>query len=375
MVSGMVLGTVSAPVTTVNAENGTTETKDTENEVTNLITYTDVNGKAIEGLSPQTVKGAVGTKLPKPEGYIFYPGIDQGTVFIDNGKSQTVKVIEEDQTTSVDINFIDDATKAQVGQAKVTGVTGQSVSVPQPEIDGYVLSDANASVVAKKGVTYSINVTKEVSNNVIFKTADNEQVGTATISGKKVGDTVDITSQLPNGYTAKDANVTLQGNGNTQIVTVEKAAAEITPFKSVVTTNTKEQYTPLYTKTGSLGTRALLKGTDWQTNNKMTLDGVTYYQVSTTEWVKASDVTVKSTDNNTNTNTDDDAVGATKSDVNKVTTKDIAVTQLYTRDGEAISNRGLGRNSAWATDLMKTVNGSKMYRVATNEWVKASDIL
>ena len=376
MVSGMVLGTVSAPVTTVNAENGTTETKDTENEVTNLITYTDVNGKAIEGLSPQTVKGTVGSTIKLLDGYVFYPGIDQNTVLIGNGQSQTVKVVKKDQLVSVVIKYIDESTKSKVGSIGINNVVdGQTLSIPEPTEDGYVLSDANASVVAKDGAEYSINVTKEVSNNVIFKTADNEQVGTATISGKKVGDAVDVTSQLPNGYTTKDANVTLQGNGNTQIVTVEKAVDGITPFKSVVTTNTKEQYTPLYTKTGSLGTRALLKGTDWQTNNKMTLDGVTYYQVSTTEWVKASDVTVKSTDNNTNTNTDDDAVGATKSDVNKVTTKDIAVTQLYTRDGEAISNRGLGRNSAWATDLMKTVNGSKMYRVATNEWVKASDIL
>ena len=104
----------------------------------------------------------------------------------------------------------------------------------------------------------------------------------------------------------------------------------------------------------------------------MTLDGVVYYQVSTTEWVKASDVSVKSTDNNTNTEAD--AVGAEKSDVNKVTTKNVDITPLYTRDGQTISNRGLGKNSAWATDLMKTINGAKMYRVATNEWVKASDI-
>src|SRR5699024_5833637 len=129
-----------------------------------------------------------------------------------NGQSQTVKVVKKDQLVSVVIKYIDESTKSKVGSIGINNVVdGQTLSIPEPTEDGYVLSDANASVVAKDGAEYSINVTKEVSNNVIFKTADNEQVGTATISGKKVGDAVDVTSQLPNGYTTKDANVTLQG--------------------------------------------------------------------------------------------------------------------------------------------------------------------
>lgn len=370
LVSGMVLGTVSAPVTTVNAD-GTASTT-AENEATNLIKFTDVNGNAIKDLSATSVKASVGAKINMPDGYSLYPGLDQEAVVKADGTTQTFKVVKTDQITNVTINYVDEATKTQVGETSVDAVIGQTLSIPKPDITGYVLSDADASVEIAKDATYSINVTKEISNTIIFKTADNEQVGTATISGKKVGETVDVTSQLPKGYAAKDATVALQANGNTQIVTVNKADNGVTPFKSVVTTNTDSEYTPLYTKTGALANRALRGGTDWQTNNKMTLDGVVYYQVSTTEWVKASDVSVKSTDNNTNTEAD--AVGAEKSDVNKVTTKNVNITPLYTRDGQTISNRGLGRNSAWATDLMKTINGAKMYRVATNEWVKASDI-
>ena len=370
LVSGMVLGTVSAPVTTVNAE-GTASTT-AENEATNLIKFTDVNGNAIKDLPATSVKASVGAKINMPDGYSLYPGLDQEAVVKADGTTQTFKVVKTDQITNVTINYVDEATKTQVGETSVDAVIGQTLSIPKPDITGYVLSDADASVEIAKDATYSINVTKEISNTIIFKTADNEQVGTATISGKKVGETVDVTSQLPKGYAAKDATVALQANGNTQIVTVNKADNGVTPFKSVVTTNTDSEYTPLYTKTGTLANRALRGGTDWQTNNKMTLDGVVYYQVSTTEWVKASDVSVKSTDNNTNTEAD--AVGAEKSDVNKVTTKNVNITPLYTRDGQTISNRGLGKNSAWATDLMKTINGAKMYRVATNEWVKASDI-
>jgi len=366
----MVLGTVSAPVTTVNAE-GTASTT-AENEATNLIKFTDVNGNAIKDLPATSVKASVGAKINMPDGYSLYPGLDQEAVVKADGTTQTFKVVKTDQITNVTINYVDEATKTQVGETSVDAVIGQTLSIPKPDITGYVLSDADASVEIAKDATYSINVTKEISNTIIFKTADNEQVGTATISGKKVGETVDVTSQLPKGYATKDATVALQANGNTQIVTVNKADNGVTPFKSVVTTNTDSEYTPLYTKTGALANRALREGTDWQTNNKMTLDGVDYYQVSTTEWVKASDVSVKSTGNNTNTEAD--AVGAEKSDVNKVTTKNVNITPLYTRDGQTISNRGLGRNSAWATDLMKTINGAKMYRVATNEWVKASDI-
>jgi hypothetical protein len=57
-----------------------------------------------------------------------------------------------------------------------------------------------------------------------------------------------------------------------------------------------------------------------------------------------------------------------------VTTTNGSYKRLYTVKGKMITNRALGVNSKWYTDQYATVNGEKMYRVATNEWVKASDV-
>jgi len=57
-----------------------------------------------------------------------------------------------------------------------------------------------------------------------------------------------------------------------------------------------------------------------------------------------------------------------------ITTNGGSFKRLYTIDGKVVTNRGLSTGSKWFTDQYATINGEKMLRVATNEWVKASDI-
>jgi len=47
---------------------------------------------------------------------------------------------------------------------------------------------------------------------------------------------------------------------------------------------------------------------------------------------------------------------------------------LFTLQGERVESRALSANSSWYTDECAVINGLTMYRVATNEWVKAADI-
>src|SRR5699024_5692853 len=53
------------------------------------------------------------------------------------------------------------------------------------------------------------------------------------------------------------------------------------------------QYARLYTNpldgAKLITNRALQGNSDWKTDTKVTVDGVTYYRVSTNEWVKAND--------------------------------------------------------------------------------------
>lgn len=72
------------------------------------------------------------------------------------------------------------------------------------------------------------------------------------------------------------------------------------------------------------------------------------------------------------------SVRKTKSAITKsegiVTTNNGEYKRLYTIDGKMVGNRALAAGTKWYTDQQITVGGDLMYRVATNEWVKASDV-
>lgn len=113
--------------------------------------------------------------------------------------------------------------------------------------------------------------------------------------------------------------------------------------------------TSLYGEDGQiLKNRALGGNSSWVADKLMTLDGVNYLRVATNEWVKQNDgleVTPLS---------------------HNVYTKNEA--RLYTASGNLVQNRSLAKNTAWVTDKSATINGQTMYRVATNEWVRAADL-
>lgn len=58
-----------------------------------------------------------------------------------------------------------------------------------------------------------------------------------------------------------------------------------------------------------------------------------------------------------------------------VTTSNGQYKRLFNLDGKAVKNRALSAGTSWHTDQYAVVNGEKMYRVATTEWVKAADVL
>lgn len=335
----MVLGTVVTPATVVNAGTGDADTEQEAKETTDTKT------------NDATDKDA-----------------DKGTVTI---------------------NYFDE-NGLNVGSTTVSGDYEKEVAVPVPD-NGYTLNDSKATVkIPKKGgkaEVYSISVSKSISNNLIFKTSDGDEIAHTTITGTKIGENIDLAAALTkaladgkvsDNYAVDDSAKTLQSEDNTQIVTVKKTSGTQTPFKGVVTTNPNVNFVQLYTVGGAKGVRGLAGGTSWKTATKMVLGGVTYYQVSTEEWLKQSDVTVKDESGNvvsgSDNNTSTDNSGVQKADRSTVTTIDGNIIFLYTKDGDLITTRGLGGNSSWRTDQMITVKGEKMYRVATNEWLKVSEI-
>ncbi|MFC6175960.1 SLAP domain-containing protein [Companilactobacillus huachuanensis] len=103
-----------------------------------------------------------------------------------------------------------------------------------------------------------------------------------------------------------------------------------------------------------ISNRALSQTTDWLYSGYADFNGTKYYRVATDEWIKADDVLVFTRINN---------------GILTVNTQ----AQLYNDTGSKV-NIALAKDSKFRTDRFATINGEKMYRVATNEWVKANDV-
>lgn len=141
-------------------------------------------------------------------------------------------------------------------------------------------------------------------------------------------------------------------SNNQNVKPVDKKT--VVSHNTVILTTSKTNV-PLYDNNGKLITdRALGKNSMWIADKMMTLGGVKYLHVATDEWVKLEDgLEVESLNENVKTD---------------------KLTKLYDSTGKTITNRALGAKTDWYTDSSATINGQKMYRVSTNEWVLASEV-
>lgn len=76
-------------------------------------------------------------------------------------------------------------------------------------------------------------------------------------------------------------------------------------------------------------------------------------------------------------NHDNGSANIVKNDKTIATFSDKGIVRLYSVDGGAtklVANRGLAADSGWFSDEQITIKGVSYYRVATNEWVKASQV-
>lgn len=374
LVSGMVLGTVVTPVTVSAATDSAVTQSNSDEEVTVNVKYYlrgQVSSALGKPFADMDMTAKVGTPITKvPDGYTFIRG--QHPVITGDNPNP---IVEIDKKASTTINYIDpngNTLKTTV----LNGAEGDYYSLTSDLPDNYYWdNDGEGGITLSNGKVYNLPVSKSVSNTVIFKTSDNAEVGRTVIRGDQVGDVITLNGgQVPNGYTTDVNSLTLQSSGNTQFITVTKNAS-ITPFKGVVTIKNNVVAAYLYdVKGNAIMNRAISGGSSWKVSNKMVLNDKTYYQVSTSEWVPADNVTVNSENNNDSSI--DGNTTVTPSDVKIVRTKDAGDSgiALYKANGTLIKSRALGSNSSWRTDKMATVNGVTMYRVATDEWVPASNI-
>ncbi|MQS89484.1 SLAP domain-containing protein [Companilactobacillus mishanensis] len=111
----------------------------------------------------------------------------------------------------------------------------------------------------------------------------------------------------------------------------------------------------IYNDKGTATGRTLSAGSYWIADRMYMSEGKpVLYRVSTNEWVKPADVTF----------------------INPIGRTLVQATNpasLYDSTGAVVGT--LPKGVTYVTDQRKTVNGEIMYRVSTDQWVKATDVL
>ncbi|KRK97282.1 hypothetical protein [Companilactobacillus futsaii] len=261
--------------------------------------------------------------------------LEDNQVFVNDdnaGRTTTLELYYEsnqaDETpdTSVTADVTIESNLGKQVVKNVTGKVGEDITVTVPKKDGYVADkttviahvDKDGKITTEEKVTYTKkNTNEEKPNN------NNNQTNN------------------PNGNNT-DSNLPSHYNG---LVGTMKKPVDLYDFNIGQMTKNKQ--------------RQLAANSDWKVDQIITLNGVKYYRVATNEWVKDSDVY---------------RYVAQKGIVN---TKDVEVTYLSNVEDKIVNNRGLAANTAWKYDRIAYLgaNETKYYRVATNEFVKASDVI
>lgn len=115
----------------------------------------------------------------------------------------------------------------------------------------------------------------------------------------------------------------------------------------------------LYTQNGSLITnRALAPNTAWQVGKISNINGVTMYQVSTNEYLKASDSSI---------------MGADANSSKKIGKAAFAPLTLYRDDTNKMANRELAKGSSWQIGkFIRNKNNQEFVQVSTHEYADAA---
>lgn len=234
------------------------------------------------------------------------------------------------------------------------------------EIDSYITGNPQESLVT---ITKDLTVKTNLGDKAV------------TVSGKP-GTTFKVDAPKVTGYTADPAqiNVTISKDGkevttddSVNYTKVKSSSSSNHNSSTSTTTNTNGQITKLAQTVATFADRPdvtidmddLTQITDvklgsnsaWFSDEKKTVDGVTYYRVATDKWAKASDVYVYVAENSIVT-----------------TNNNLKYIPLVNAHGDKITNRALAPNTSWKTDRTTVINGKTYYRVATNEFV-AQDLV
>jgi hypothetical protein len=313
-----------------------------------------ISGTGLEG-SPVLTQAPDGYKLVNSSDMIYT---------IDSEKpTKTISVTKSDITKNLGytVQFRDRTNGDLIKTTTGTGNFNDYVTLAAP--DGYAFSNNllySGFLLYKDGQTFTSYVTKADTPYTIsyYDQANNKLVGTQ--SGTSA-DGATVTLTAPKGYTlvnANDVNYTINKDAPNATIFVKKSDdSNVEDSDIVATYPDKGKYVKIYDANGDLNDRAVLSaGSSWIIDQTKEINGVEYYRVATNEYIKASDAYKYTPLQSVVTTTNGD------------------VKPVYNSKGQLIIDVALDHSTPWYTDRSATINGEKMYRVATDQWVRASDV-
>lgn len=422
--------TVDAPKITGYVPNSPTVTgtlqSDGSLQITTPLTYTPVKSEAVTlnvknpdgttstltipaGGYDETVSGSKTAEPATIKGYqapsVSYKYGADGKIILKDSQGNTVQSTDTltytagtDPATTVSVP----SNKDSVAISVPAGTVGTSAEITVNTPDGYTTPNVKVDYTPDGVVIKDLsgNVINE-SNPIIYTGIDNPATTVSvknpdgTISEISIpeghfGDNpVTIKAENKSGYTAPSINVTYGANGvptvtdsKGQLVTADtpltyvkissggssnnihiNGNGDIENQHIYVATYADQPSVELYAltdtntmiKMDNINNRDLGQDTGWYSDEKVVVDGITYYRVATNEWAKASQVyEYEPMEMDIRTYNDTDK-------------------SLYKAEGNLVKDRLLAPNTDWYSDRIAYIDGAKYYRVATNEFVNVDD--
>jgi surface protein len=279
----------------------------------------------------------------KPEGLLSFSSTDtsgESLVKYYDGKGKKGHQIFVSKGVKVKADVVIESNLGKQVVKDVEGKKGDTITVSVPYVKGYTMDK------------YSVNATVNADGTITTtEKVEYTKDGSGQTSTKP---TQPSNPQTPNKPTIPTKPSKPNNNSNNNETTVKPQA--VNKISKITTFSDKGNVT-IYHINGNKVTKAnrmLAANTNWMSDQQLVIDGVTYLRVATNEWIKLSD-------------------GYNYEAVNKVVSTKWQA-RLVDAHGNKITNRALQANSDWRTDMIVYINNVQYYRVATNEFIAASDV-
>ena len=342
------------------------------------ITFTSPNNHSQSSSIKQAIYGSddVTVAVPHFNGYTN----KQDTLKVNFTNGQEVVNIPKDLyspvTSSITLHFTSPDGRQTEDRTVDNIKFNQDVYIKVPNFIGYVPNHSQIKVHFDPQSGKAIADTKDI----VFKGVDTPAT-TATITtstGQKitvhvpkgqVGQEVTVTVPDIPGFTHKLKQITGLINSDGKFVSqdaVEYIRIPSLPIKPSVTTEKISQSLAALAEEPNVHIFQLTSNNEmtqldtnlnsnWDSTEKITIDGVVYYRVGDNAWIKATEVYPYQTASL------------------HIRTYDNSDEQFFNDQNDPIKGQILPANSDWLSDRTVTIDGKKYYRVANNKFIRASE--